>query len=140
MQRVSSSKKTIHDEKLSVNKMTKGTLPRVPFARIKDEILGKKYVLSIAFVDAKISKKINKEQRGKNKPTNVLSFSLSKTEGELVICPEVVKKEAPKFEMSFGNFLGFLVIHGMLHLKGMEHSSTMEKLDEKFSRKFKFKK
>jgi len=140
MQRVSSSKKTIHDEKLSVNKMTKGTLPRVPFARIKDEILGKKYVLSIAFVDAKISKKINKEQRGKNKPTNVLSFSLSKTEGELVICPEVVKKEAPKFEMSFGNFLGFLVIHGMLHLKGMEHSSTMEKLEEKFSRKFKFKK
>src|SRR3989338_3423932 len=91
MQRVSSSKKTIHDEKLSVNKMTKGTLPRVPFARIKDEILGKKYVLSIAFVDAKISKKINKEQRGKNKPTNVLSFSLSKTEGELVICPEVLK-------------------------------------------------
>ena len=140
MQRVSSSKKTIHDEKLSVNKMTKGTLQRVLFARIKDEILGKKYVLSIAFVDAKISKKINKEQRGKNKPTNVLSFSLSKTEGELVICPEVVKKEAPKFEMSFGNFLGFLVIHGMLHLKGMEHSSTMEKLEEKFSRKFKFKK
>lgn len=135
-----SSKKPAPLEKISINKMTKGTLPRVPFARLKDDILGKGYFLSIAFVDAKTSKKINNEYRKKNKPTNILSFSLSKKEGELVICLDVVKKEAPKFEMNFGNFLGFLVIHGMLHLKGMEHSSTMEKLEDKFSRKFKFKK
>jgi probable rRNA maturation factor len=106
------------------------------FSIIKNDILGKKYSLSIACVDEKTSKKINKKYRGKNKPTNILSFSLRKNMGEIILCPAVIKKEMKNFNRTFPKFLGFLVIHGMLHLKGLEHSSTMEKLEEKYDQKY----
>jgi probable rRNA maturation factor len=106
------------------------------FSIIKNEILGKKYSLSIACVDEKTSKKINKKYRKKNKPTNILSFSLSKNLGEIVLCPSVIKKEIKKFDRTFPQLLGFLVIHGMLHLKGFEHSSRMEELEQKYDQKY----
>ncbi len=110
---------------LSITNQTKGKLPSLPFLDLKNDILGKKYILSLAFVDEKTSKKINLEYRNKNKPTNVLSFSLSKNEGEIILCMAVIKKETPKFAKTFRELLGFLVIHGMLHLKGHEHSSKL---------------
>jgi rRNA maturation RNase YbeY len=106
------------------------------FSIIKNEILGKKYSLSVTCVDEKTSKKINKEYRGKNKPTNILSFSLRKNMGEIILCPSVIKKEARNFGKTFPKFLGFLVIHGMLHLKGFEHSSRMEELEQKYDQKY----
>ena len=124
------------EEKFSIINKTKSKLPDLPFLRIKNDILGKKYSLSLAFVDEKESKTINNEYRKKNKPTNILSFLLHKNEGEIIICPAVVKKEAKNFEKTFPEFLGFLVIHGMLHLKGFEHSSTMEKLENKYDQKY----
>ena len=57
--------------------------------------------------------------RGKNKPTNILSFEYSKTSGEIVIQLDCVKKDAPKFGLPYTKFLGFLFIHGLLHLKGI---------------------
>jgi probable rRNA maturation factor len=106
------------------------------FSIIKKEILGKRYSLSIAYVDEKTSREINKKYRGKNKPTNILSFPLNKNLGEIVLCPSIIKKEAKNFNKTFPQFLGFLVIHGMLHLKGYEHSSTMEKLENKYDQKY----
>ena len=106
------------------------------FSKIKDEILGKNYELSIAYVSEKKSQELNKKWRGKDKATNVLSFALSKNSGELVLCKPVIKREAKDFGKTPGEFLGFLVIHGMLHLKGHEHSSTMEKLEEKYDKKY----
>jgi probable rRNA maturation factor len=106
------------------------------FAIIKNGILGKKYSLSIACVDEKTSQRINKKYRKKDKPTNILSFSLRENMGEIILCPSVIKKEAKNFDRTFPNFIGFLVIHGMLHLKGYEHSSTMEKLEKKYDQKY----
>ena len=106
------------------------------FSIIKNEILGKKYSLSIACVDEKTSKEINNKYRDKNKPTNILSFSLSKNLGEIILCPSVIKKEAKNFNKTFPKFLDFLVIHGMLHLKGFEHSSRMEELEQKYDQKY----
>lgn len=123
-------------EKLSVLNKTSAKLPRIPFSLLKNEILGKNYSLSVAFVQEKESQAINKKYRQKNKPTNILSFNLSKTEGEIILCPTVIKKEAKNFSKTFPQFLGFLVIHGMLHLKGMEHSSTMEQVEEKYDQKY----
>ena len=76
------------------------------------------------------------EYRKKNKPTNVLSFSLSKKEGEIVLCPAVIKKEAKNFDRTPDQFFNFLLIHGMLHLKGMEHSSRMEAAEKKYDTKY----
>ena len=131
------------EEKLSVVNLTKikklkFALPagRQAFVDIKNDILGKDYSLSIAFVDVKQSQKINNEYRNKNKPTNILSFSLRKNEGEIIMCPGVIKKEAKNFDKTFEQFIILLVIHGMLHLKGLEHSSTMERAEKEYDEKY----
>lgn len=106
------------------------------FSRIKNEILGKEYSLSIAYVSPAKSRELNKKFRKKDRATNVLSFALTKNSGELVLCKEVIKKEMKKFDRTFDELVGFLVIHGMLHLKGLDHSSTMEGLEEKYDKKY----
>jgi len=108
----------------------------LPFAIIKNDILGKDYSLSLAFVGEKKSHELNNLYRKINKSTNILSFPLSRTLGEIIICPSVVKREAKNFNKTFPEFLGFLVIHGMLHLKGMEHSSRMEREEKKYDQKY----
>lgn len=128
------------EENITITNKTKGKLPSLPFVFIKNDILGEKYSLSIAFVGEKKSQEINKIYRDKNKPTNVLSFPLSKTEGEIVLCLSLIKKESKNKEKNFGkNFrdlLCFLVIHGMLHLKGMEHGSRMEREEKLYCEKY----
>ena len=124
------------EEFLSISNQSKGKLPSLPLLSLKDEILGKKYFLSIAYVSPSVSRKLNKTWRGKDKATNILSFVLSKNSGELIICPSVVKKEMKNFEKNFTEFLGLLVIHGMLHLKGMAHGAIMEEEESKYDQKY----
>jgi len=118
-----------------INK-TKGKLPRLPFVSIKDKILGKDYDLSVSFLSPIAQKKINKKYRGKDTTTNILSFTLSQNSGEITFDLVKVKKDAPLFDMTYAKFLKYLFIHGLLHLKGFEHSSTMEKEEKKFLRLF----
>ena len=124
------------ENNFSIVNKTKSKLPRLPLLLIKEDILGKDYSLSLAFVNEKESQALNKKWRKKDKPTNILSFPLSKKVGEILICPSVTKREAKNFERTFPKFLGFLVIHGMLHLKGFEHSSTMDKIEKKYDQKY----
>lgn len=127
------------EENFSIINKTKSKFPCSPFLKIKNDILGKKYSLSIAFIGEKKSREINKEYRKKDEATNILSFALRKDVGELVLCKTVIKKEAKNFNKTFEGWLGFLVIHGMLHLKGLEHSKKMEKLEDFYCKKFKLK-
>ena len=106
------------------------------YEKIKNDILGKEYSLSIGFVSLNKSQEINKKYRKVDKATNVLSFVFSKNEGELVLCKTVIRKELKKFGRNYRELEGFLVIHGMLHLKGMEHSSRMEEAEEKYDQKY----
>lgn len=106
------------------------------FLNIKNDILGKKYVLSVAYVGEGKSKEINFKYRNKNKSTNVLSFPYDKNQGELILCPQIIKRQAKDFDKTPKNFLGFLVIHGMLHLKGYEHGSIMERAEKKYDEKY----
>ena len=123
---------------VSIKRQTKGKLPSLPFQRLKDKILGKDYDLSIVFASIRTSKNLNRRFRGKNRPTNILSFFLSPKSGELVIHAKTAKKEAPRFGRTYKKFLGLLIIHGMLHLKGFEHGSKMSRKEEMLSRKFNF--
>jgi probable rRNA maturation factor len=122
----------------TISNKTKGTpIPvRVPFRSIKDKILGEKYELSISLLPASSQKKINQKYRGRAETTNILSFPLSETSGEITFDLAKVKKEAPLFGMTYPQFLKFLVIHGCLHLKGFEHSSTMERQEKKYLKIF----
>lgn len=123
-------------DKVSITNQTNGKPPRLPFVRLKNAILGKSYELSVAYVTRATSRCLNMTHRQKDKPTNVLSFPLSKNSGELVIDLTTSRKESSLFDMTERNFIKFLVIHGMLHLKGYEHSSTMERLEKKFLKLF----
>ena len=101
------------------------------FSRLKNTVLGRQYELSLVFIDQKRSRELNKTYRKKNKPTNVLSFPLSKKSGEIFIDLVTSKSEAKKFGMSFTQFVKYLFIHGILHLKGMRHGATMENAEKK---------
>ena len=120
----------------NTTKTTKGKFLHLPFVDIKNSVLGEKYDLSLVFVGDKLSKKLNFQHRKKNQPTNILSFPLSKTSGEIFINLAMAKKEAKKFERDFENFITFLFIHGLEHLKGLEHSSRMESKEIKIRKKF----
>ncbi len=99
---------------------------------VKNDILGREYSLSVALVAEKKSREINKKYRKKDKPTNVLSFAFSENEGEILLCPTVIKREAKNLDRTYKEWLDFLVVHGMLHLKGMKHGALMEKAEKKY--------
>ena len=115
---------------------TESTLSRVPFAKIKNRVLGKDYNLSLVFIGEKLSKKLNGSYRDKNKPTNILSFPYDKKNGEIFITPSVVKKQKKQFQREYNNLIAFLFIHGLMHLKGYEHGDTMERLEAKLRKQF----
>jgi len=103
---------------------------------IKEAVLGKNYDLSLVFVTPKQIQKFNKTYRQINKPTDILSFPLSATSGEILICKSEAKKEMLKFGRSYENFIIFLFIHGLVHLKGYDHSPKMDEIEIKYRKKF----
>lgn len=116
---------------------TKGKLPSLPFAKIKNKILGKNYELSLVFVGPKKIQALNKVYRKINKPTDILSFPVSKKAGEIFICPAETKKMAAQFERKYENFTAFLFIHGCVHLLGFDHGKMMEEKEIKYRKIFK---
>ena len=120
----------------TITNTTKGKLPRLPFVSIKNKILGEKYELGLTLLTPAKQKQINLKYRGKNETTNILSFPLSKISGEITIDPSKLEKDAPLFSMSYPQFFKYLFIHGCLHLKGFEHSSTMDRQEKKYLKMF----
>jgi probable rRNA maturation factor len=99
---------------------------------LKEKILGKKYSLSLVFSDPTTIQKLNVTYRDKDYVPNVLSFPLSKTSGEIYICPSVAKKEAAEYDHTPAEHLRYLYIHGCLHLKGLPHGKEMDRLEKKY--------
>jgi len=123
-------------ENTTIINSTKGKLPRLPFVCIKNKILGEEYELGVSFVSPRKQRKINKTYRNIDKTTNILSFPISDISGDISFDLSKVKKDAPLFNMNYTNFLKYLFIHGLLHLKGMDHSAIMEKQEKKFLKIF----
>lgn len=113
------------------------SVPTHPYSDIKLAVLGSAYDLTLHFVGTKRAVTINRLSRQKDYSPNVLSFPYSDNLGEIVICPAVAKREATDFSMTYEGYVGFLFIHGLLHLKGYDHGKEMETLEKKYIRKFK---
>ncbi|OGC87049.1 hypothetical protein A3D70_00800 [Candidatus Adlerbacteria bacterium RIFCSPHIGHO2_02_FULL_54_18] len=97
------------------------------FPKIKNAILGKRYDLSVALVSPAAMRRAMKYKKTPSKKTsNVLSFPLSKTSGEILLCKQAAKPYS----------LHFLFIHGLLHLKGLRHSATMEYEEDRYLKRF----
>ncbi|GGA78739.1 endoribonuclease YbeY [Neiella marina] len=84
--------------------------------------------ITIRVVDSDESQELNSTYRGKEKPTNVLSFPFEAPPGivlpllgDLVICAEVVAIEAQQQQKPLEHHWAHMVIHGLLHLLGYDH-------------------
>ncbi|TPN89564.1 rRNA maturation RNase YbeY [Mesorhizobium sp. CU2] len=91
--------------------------------------------LSIVFSDDAHIRTLNAEWRGKDKPTNVLSFPafsfaegdpLPPMLGDIVLASETVAREAALEDKPIVNHITHLVIHGLLHLLGHDHETDAE--------------
>ncbi|MFK8067407.1 MAG: rRNA maturation RNase YbeY [Gammaproteobacteria bacterium] len=94
--------------------------------------------LAIRIVDEEEGQKLNEQWRHKKGPTNVLSFSMSGLDliapellGDIVICAPIIKKEAQEQSKTLQSHWAHMVIHGVLHLLGYDHSidSEAEKME-----------
>jgi len=92
--------------------------------------------LSLIIVNKSTIRKLNKKYREIDKATDILSFPLSDSFGEIYINLDIAKIEAKKFDRSYENFIAFIFIHGLVHLKGFDHGSTMESIETRFRKKF----
>ena len=80
--------------------------------------------IAVRVVAPRESRQLNKQWRGKDKPTNVLSFPAPPdlpTLGDLVICAQVVKQEAKRDGKTLDAHWAHMVVHGALHLAGYDH-------------------
>ena len=96
-----------------------------PFKKIRDFNL-KDCELTLAFLESDSMRKLNRDLRKKDKVTDILSFSGSQTKdlGEMALCGQVIKKQAEIHRISSKEELGYLLIHGLLHLLGYEHEKS----------------
>ena len=111
-------------------------LRALPFEQIKNEVLGRRYALSLVLIGNTKSHTLNKRYRGKDKPTNVLSFSLDTETGEIYLNVHATAREARRGGVGIQQHALFLFIHGLLHLKGLEHGATMERMEQTLLKRF----
>jgi len=88
--------------------------------------------ISIAFVSRDEIQELNLRYRNIDEPTDVLSFPFSEpgtssiapaTLGDIVICLEIAEEQAQRFGHSHKREVGFLTVHGLLHLLGFDHEA-----------------
>ncbi len=136
------------------NKTNFAILDELIFTGIADNVLKLKkqptevIALSLTIVNKEEIQEINREYRGKDKPTDVISFRLMETEsgktinqenfpfdfdpsmgfyiGEIFICLEVAKLQAIELEHSLEREIAELFVHGLLHVLGHDHETLPE--------------
>ena len=109
----------------------------------KEEKISEECELSVTFVDDEAIREINKQYRGKDRATDVISFALEemgedeieivgadmpRVLGDIIISVDTARAQAEEYGHSTNRELGFLALHGFLHLLGYDH---MTKEDEK---------
>ncbi|MBE3570874.1 MAG: rRNA maturation RNase YbeY [Bacillales bacterium] len=110
------------------------------FAYEKEEIQEESEV-SVTFVDNNRIQEMNRDYRNKDQPTDVISFALEETDeeeveiigadmprvlGDIIISVPKAHEQAHEYGHSFQRELGFLAVHGFLHLLGYDHMTEEE--------------
>lgn len=121
-----------------------GALPVEALARFALEAEGipQDCEVSIAFVDDERMARLNRDFRGKEGPTDVLSFECDGLDdgfddpaacageplqlGDVIIAPDVARRQSERFGHSFEAEVSLLLVHGLLHLCGYDHIADDE--------------
>jgi probable rRNA maturation factor len=134
---------------LSLQQALPTTACPVPRARLRRWILAALSArahsarLTLRFVGNAESRTLNRDYRGKDRPTNVLTFPYGEDplEADIVLCMPVLRAEARAQRKPLEHHLAHLVIHGVLHAQGFEHEDedeavVMESLETALLRRF----
>ena len=127
---------------IEINNKTRAKINIKLIKKITEEFLAyykiKNKELSIAFIGDTTMHRLNKQYRGKDKPTDVLSFNGDGDEqGAILIDYAQNKRQAKEYSKSAEEELIFILVHGLLHLIGYEDKTKnnkikMNKLGEEF--------
>jgi probable rRNA maturation factor len=112
-------------------------------ARLSRELLRRRVLsrrqakleLTVVFLNPAPARKINQAFRRKDYATDVLSFPGEETFGslgELILCPQVLKRQAKEHGLSFREELTYMLIHGVLHLLGFDHEQSEKEAQKMF--------
>ncbi|HJV84725.1 MAG TPA: rRNA maturation RNase YbeY [Noviherbaspirillum sp.] len=88
--------------------------------------------LTIRFVDAEEGRTLNREYRDKDYATNVLTFAYTEdedsevTQADIILCTDVLQREAAEQKKSVESHAAHLVVHGVLHAQGYDHDTDEE--------------
>ncbi|MCF6137964.1 rRNA maturation RNase YbeY [Pseudalkalibacillus berkeleyi] len=132
----------VHDETEQLDMGMIEEVKKLLIHAAKEEALEKTSELSVTFVSNERIQQINAEYRNIDRPTDVISFALEdEVEGEqevllsdenpvllgdIIISVEKAKEQAEEYDHSFSRELGFLAVHGFLHLLGYDHMNEKE--------------
>ncbi len=128
---------TTHDPRWGHEQALSGLCQRAVFAAREaiDLDLPTGSEVSVVFDNDVFVRTLNRDYRGKDRPTNVLSFAAndglppsqwSPLLGDIVLAFETVECEAREQDKSFDNHLTHLLVHGFLHLVGHDHEDDAE--------------
>ncbi|MEO8169393.1 MAG: rRNA maturation RNase YbeY [Oxalobacteraceae bacterium] len=88
--------------------------------------------LTIRFVDAAEGQTLNRDYRGKDYPTNVLTFAYTEdqdaevTQADIILCTDVLQREAAEQGKTLLAHTTHLIVHGVLHAQGYDHENEEE--------------
>lgn len=101
-----------------------------------------KAYFSVIFIDDKTMQEMNKNYRGINRTTDVLSFALEDNNtytpeirelGDIFVSIPKMQEQAKEYQHSEKRELSFLVCHGLLHLLGYDHTKSKEEEERQFT-------
>ena len=121
------------------SRRTVTTAVRLSFEEMARAVLPRGYQLSLVLCGDKLARRMNMAYRKKTYAPNVLSFPLSKTEGEIFLNIRKAEREARAMGVGASWRIAHLFIHGCAHLKGLPHGTKMDALETALLKKFGFK-
>jgi probable rRNA maturation factor len=107
----------------------KALLPRHKVARWIRTALEQPGEIAVRIVDADEGRTLNRDYRGKDYATNVLTFDYSHEPvvgADLVICAEVVEREAQEMRIPVADHYAHMLVHGTLHAQGYDHENDAD--------------
>jgi probable rRNA maturation factor len=114
------------------------TVAEKTLQRVKGAAFAQRAEISVVFAGTGRVQRLNRQWRGRNRPTDVLAFSLMEGKrfpvpsggyiplGDVVICTPVAKRQAKELGNPFKNEAALLLIHGILHLLGYDHVTVAQ--------------
>jgi len=125
-------------DQLSAGEDLQALAERVVQEVLVAEGVAKEAEVSVVFVDDEYIRRLNRQYRGVDSPTDVLSFAMLEGEplagkeeelilGDVVVSLPAAQRQSAEYGHSLAREVAYLIVHGMLHLLGYDHQTAEQK-------------